>query len=168
MISHRTHPGPGSETDTLILALGNPLRGDDGVGVAILETLVCEGALPEGITLLDGGIAGLETVLLMQGYQRVIIIDAAEIGQVPGVWMRFAPSKAVLQPRNADLQGTLHNAGLTEALTLGEALGILPPEIVIYGVQPQEVGWSPELSAPVQQAVPLICAAILEEIQIDL
>jgi hydrogenase maturation protease len=150
--------------DTLILALGNPLRGDDGVGTAIIDRL-SEAALPPGVTLLDGGTPGLETVLLLQDHRRVIIVDAADMDCDPGTWKRFVPGdNAHLQPADMLLRGTLHYAGLAEALALGEALGVLPDEIVVYGIQPTEIGWSPGLSEPVQAAIPAVCKAILCEL----
>lgn len=147
---------------TLVLALGNPLRGDDGVGAAVLEQLKQNRRLPPQITLLDGGTAGLETVLLLQDYSRTIIIDAAEIGGAPGDWRRFTPSEVKLQAADPQLSGTLHYAGLAEALALAEALGVLPAEIVIYGVQPADIGWTPGLSEAVQAAIPAICTDILK------
>jgi hydrogenase maturation protease len=149
---------------TLVLALGNPLRGDDGIGAAILEALARSESLPQDVTLLDGGVAGLETALLMQGHRRAIIIDAAEMGLAPGGWARFTPEEVAFQADEVGLGGTLHSAGLAEALALGSTLEILPPEIAIYGVQPAEVGWSPGLSNPVQRAVSPVCTAILEEL----
>jgi hydrogenase maturation protease len=143
--------------------LGNPLRGDDGVGAAVLEQLM-QTDLPACVTLHDGGTPGLETVLLLQGHRRAIIVDAADLGRAPGEWVRFTPDQVRLQAGGAGLSGTLHSAGLAEALALGEALGVLPGEIVIYGVQPEEIGWSPGLSAPVSAAVPAVCAAILEDV----
>jgi hydrogenase maturation protease len=62
------------------------------------------------------------------------------------------------------LGGTLHYAGLAEALALGEALGVLPKEIVVYGIQPAEIGWSPGLSESVAAAIPAVCEAILSEL----
>lgn len=148
---------------TLILALGNPLRGDDGVGAAVLDAL--RGAdLPPGVDLLDGGTAGLESVLLMQGYQRAVIIDAAEMGREPGAWVRFTPDQVALASGDMGEMGTLHMAGLAEALTLGAALGVLPAEIVIFGVQPQAIGWEPGLSAPVRAAIPALVGAVLAEL----
>ena len=164
----RTAPPDGAArpaaAGTLVLALGNPLRGDDGAGAAVIRSLEDSGRLPAAVSLLDGGTPGLETVLLLQGYRRVIIVDAAEMGLEPGAWARFTPEKVVSGARDVSLRGTLHYAGLAEALKLGEALGILPPEIVIYGIQPLEVGWQPGLSAPVRAAVPAVCAAILDEL----
>lgn len=148
---------------TLVLALGNPLRGDDGVGPAVLAQLAAVG-LPAGVAALDGGTPGLETTLLLQGYQRVIIVDAAEMGREPGAWARWPLGEARLQPADMALRATLHSAGLAEALALAEALGVLPPEVVIYGVQPAEVGWEPGLSAAAAAAVPAVSAAILDDL----
>jgi hydrogenase maturation protease len=152
--------------NTLVLALGNPLRGDDGVGAAVVEALLAAGA-PPGVDVLDGGTPGLETVLLMQGYRRVVVVDAADMGHEPGAWTRFTREEVQLGSGDLHEIGILHAAGLAEALALGEALDVLPPEIVIYGVQPSEVGWGPGLSAPVEAAVPMVCAAIIHELTGD-
>ena len=62
-----------------------------------------------------------------------------------------------LAARDMHLGGAVHDAGLAEALALGQALDILPAESMIYGVQPLRVGWSTGLSQPVQEAVPAVC-----------
>jgi hydrogenase maturation protease len=164
-LSEQQHePSRRTEARIIILALGNPLRGDDGVGQAVVECLQRAG-LPPGVAVLDGGTAGLETVLLLQGYDRALIVDAAEMNRPPGKWERFTTAGVELQADDLHARVTVHYAGLAEALELGKALGILPAEIVIYGVQPQAVGWTPGLSKPVQAAVPAVCAAILNELQ---
>ncbi|MBK8987754.1 MAG: hydrogenase maturation protease [Chloroflexi bacterium] len=149
---------------TLVLALGNLLRGDDGVGTAVCQSLLAYHPLPEGVELLDGGTPGLETALLLEGCQRAIIIDAADMGLPPGEWRRFLPGDGRLPSRDAHLRGTMHYAGLAEALALGDALGILPPEVVIYGIQPEDVGWQEGLSAAVATAVPQVAAAVWREL----
>lgn len=153
---------PESTARTIVLALGNPLRGDDGIGRAVLDDLISS-CLPDDVTALDGGTPGLETVLLLQGYQCAIIVDAADMGLEPGTWRRFTVSEAKLATNG--LWGTLHQAGLADALALGDALGVLPDEIVVYGVQPAVIGWEPGLSAPVQAAIPAVCAAIQNQLQ---
>jgi hydrogenase maturation protease len=150
--------------DTIILSLGNPLRGDDGVGAAVREMLANDIRLPWNVEVVDGGTAGLETVLLLQGHRRAIIVDAAELDRAPGDWMRFTREDVILESDDLSLRATLHSAGLAETLALGEALGILPDEIVLYGVQPQAIDWSPGLSEPVRAAIPAICTAILGEV----
>jgi hydrogenase maturation protease len=146
------------EADTLILALGNPLRGDDGIGLAILAALA-DRKLPAGVVLQDGGTAGLETVVLLEGYQRLLILDAADFDASPGSWRRFSYSTDLLLTQTK-MQGTLHDAGLAEALQLAEALGLLPPEVVIFGVQPAVVGWEEGLSPAVAAVVGEVATAV--------
>ncbi len=147
------------QAQTLILALGNPLRGDDGAGSAVIKALADSGAVPPGVRLQDGGTPGLDTALLLQGYRQAVIIDAADMGLEPGSWRWVAA-----EPANVAPGATLHTAGLAEALALGEALGILPSNLMVIGIQPQQADWTPGLSEPVRQAVPAVCRAVLEEI----
>lgn len=148
---------------TLVLGLGNPYRGDDGVGTAVVAMLKSQN-WPHNVDVLDGGTPGLETILLWEGYEQVIIVDAADMGMVPGEWKRFLPGEVVLPVGEGALNGTLHSAGLAEALALAEALEILPPALVFYGVQPAHTGWSAELTAAVGSALPSLCNAISAEI----
>lgn len=148
---------------TLVLALGTPLRGDDGVGCAVLSFLQETAVFPPHITLMDGGTPGLETVLTLQGYDKVIVIDAANLGERPGSWRRFSLAEANLV-QQAQMNGTLHDAGFAEAVALGAALDILPSEIVVYGVQPESIEWEMGLSTAVQTAIPQICQQLQAEL----
>ena len=143
----------------LILGLGNSLRGDDGAGPAVVAALSSMD-LPPHVELLDGGTPGLETVLLLEGYERVIIVDAADIGLEPGEWRRFTPDTAEIRSDENKLGGTLHAAGLAEALVLAEVLDLLPKTLIIYGIQPKSLDWSQKLTEPLIAALPLLCAEI--------
>ena len=146
--------------DTLILGLGNPLRGDDGVGTAVIQALQSE-SLPPDVDLVDGGTAGLEIVLLLKEYRRVIVVDAADMGVQPGEWQHFSGDTAVISTNKGSISGTLHGAGFAEALALAEALETTPAELTFFGVQPERVGWTEGLSATVAMAVSPVCQAIL-------
>lgn len=148
---------------TLILGLGNSLRGDDGAGPAVVAAL-SRMDLPPQVELLDGGTPGLETVLLLQGYERVIIIDAADMGLEPGEWRRFTPDTAEIKSSENKLTGTLHAAGLAEALVLAAALDVLPERLLIFGVQPGQIDWSMDLTEPLKAALPHLIDALIEEI----
>ena len=147
--------------DTLVLGLGNPLRGDDGIGPAVIKWLQARD-LPSGVVAIDGGMRGLELVLTLADYRRVLIVDAAEIGRAPGEWERFTPD--LLRLKDGPLT-SLHAAGLAEVLALSETLGVLPEEVVIFGVQPARLDWSPGLSAEAQGAVSEVGHALLQEIR---
>jgi hydrogenase maturation protease len=146
---------------TLILGLGNPLMADDGVGPRVIELLEAQ-PVPAGIAIRDGGTAGVGLVPEMEGYQRVILIDCAKMGLQPGEWRRFTLQEAkLLEDERAAL--SLHHASLRDALRLAEALGVLPPETIIYGVEPARVEWDRPMSTVVESALAAIAQAVLEE-----
>ena len=148
--------------NTVILGLGNALRGDDGVGPAVIEWLDGQ-ELPPDVEAIDGGTAGLDIVSTLMGHERAIIVDAANVGRSSGEWVRFTPDVAQLKVNDTTL--SLHSAGLAEALALSAALNVLPPTIIIYGVQPQNLDWSSQLSVEVQAAVTAVGQAILRELK---
>jgi hydrogenase maturation protease len=146
---------------TLVLGLGNPLLGDEGIGVRVVEEL--SGLeLPDGVEAVVGGTAGLGLIGLMEGYQRVIIVDAAEMGHPPGHVVRFTPAEVQFKMVEAWL--SLHQIGLGEALALAEALGVAPAEVVIIGVQPGRIEGKVGLSPEVEGAVPQIIRMVLDEL----
>jgi len=149
---------------TLVMGIGNILRGDDGIGAAVIDALQGD-ALPEHIDLLDAGTPGFELVLIMQDYDYVVVVDAADMGYEPGEWRMFTPDEVKLQAGDLYLRGTLHYAGLAEALNLGEALGTLTAKIDIIGVQPATIDWQQGLSDPVAMTIAPICQAVLNLVQ---
>ncbi len=154
--------GQGS-LSTLIVGLGNPLRRDDGVGVRVAEMLAAQ-ELPDDVEIVAGGTPGLELVNVMEGWPRVILVDAAEIGREPGAFLRFTPEQVWLAEETFL---SVHDAGLREALLLAQVLGVLPPEVVIYGVQPASLDWGEGLSPEVEAALPDLTAAIRAELSAE-
>jgi len=128
----------------LILGLGNILMGDEGVGVKVVEYLQGK-ALPEYVTILDGGTGGFHLLSIIQTYKRVIIIDASIGGKIQ-------EEVKVLKPRFAsDFPKTLssHEIGLKDLIESAELLGELP-EISLITINIREcnsvgIGISPEL-----------------------
>lgn len=157
---------PGSGTGNgvktvLVLGLGNPLMGDDGIGVRVVEELRGR-ELPDGVALADGGTTGLGLVGLMEGYQRVIVVDAADMGQAPGNVLKFEPSEVQFRASGAML--SLHQVGFGEVLALAKALGVSPPEVTIIGVQPKRTAIGEELSPEVEGAIPQCTRMLLNEL----
>lgn len=157
--------GSPSHSVVLILGLGNPLRRDDGVGPRVIEELQSQG-LPDEITALDGGTGGLDILRVIEGWENVIIVDAANVdagrGAVgPGEFVRFAPGQVRLAESDDNL--SLHHAGLAEVLRLAEALDHPLPSIIVYGVQPGDVGWGQGLSSGVEAGLPTLLEAVRAE-----
>jgi hydrogenase maturation protease len=145
---------------TLVIGLGNFLRGDDGVGVRVAQILAAQ-ALPDDVEVVDGGTQGLGIVNLMEGRQRVILVDAADVGIDSGEFVRFTLDEARLLGDDRHL--SVHAAGLRDAL----ALEVLPDEVVIFGVQPANLEWDSTLSPQVEAALPSLVAAVWAEVAVS-
>ena len=144
----------------LILGLGNPLQGDDGVGCRVAQELE-ERTLPDDVEVMDGGTPGVGLLNLFQGRQRVIIVDAAEMGLAAGSVVRFRPEDVTLT--GSAQRFSLHRSGVADALALASELKLALPEIVVFGVQPERVDWNDSLSPQVQMAVSQVIEAVLNE-----
>lgn len=140
------------------------MRGDDGIGPRVVEALLRRG-LPDGVEALDAGAAGLELLNLLDGPQRVIVIDAADVGLAPGQFVRFTSNDAHLLA--ATDTTSFHQAGLAEALALARALDRPLPEIVIFGVQPGSMEWGEGLSPAVEGAVARVAEAVLQVLDVS-
>jgi hydrogenase maturation protease len=146
----------------LVIGLGNPLRGDDGVGGCVARMLTAQ-TLPPGVEVVDGGTPGLGIVNLMEGRQRVVFVDAADVGKSPGQFVRFTLAEAQLLGDDQHL--SIHAAGLRDALLLAQALKMLPDEIIIFGVQPANLEWDAALSSQVEATLPELMEAVLAELR---
>ena len=153
-----------SQLTTLIIGLGNLLRGDDGVGVRVAQLLARQ-TLPNDVEVVDGGTQGLGLINLMEGRRRMILVDAADVGKNPGEFVRFTLDKAILKSNDQHL--SVHAAGLREALLLAEALKMLPNIVVIFGVQPANLEWTNALSPEVEAILPDLITAVLSELAVN-
>jgi len=151
----------------LVMAFGNSLRGDDGVGPAVLQALALRDDLPQDVLLLEGDTWTLASTLQSTCYRRVILLDAMEMGCQPGIWQRFDLNKRGPYVQKARQQADTHQLNLDTLLALLEIIDIPIPEIIAYGVQPQKMSWSAKLSANVQKTIPTLCDQILEDLQKD-
>ncbi len=118
-------------------------------------------AWPPGVEVMDAGTPGVGLINLLEGRQRVIIVDAAEMGRPAGEVVRFRPEDVTLT--GSTERFSLHRTAVADALALARALSLPLPEIVVFGVQPGYVGWRDTLSPEVAAAVPGLVNALLEE-----
>jgi hydrogenase maturation protease len=144
----------------LVLGIGNILRKDDGIGVHIVNYMADSGvAFPPGVDLVDGGTAGVDLVPLMQGYSRIIIVDALAVDDAPGSVYRFTPEGLKGGARSY----SLHDFGVKNVIDCLRIMGE-NPEIEIIGVVPEDIsahhiGISESLQESIPRAVREIVAA---------
>jgi hydrogenase maturation protease len=145
----------------LVLGVGNLLMGDEGVGIHAVRELM-ERTLPPHVDVIDGGTAGLDLLHIMEGYERVLIIDAVDVGEEPGAILRFGPQDVTSQ--DADLSMSLHQTEVLRVLEFATYVGQTLPPVVIYGVQPETMEWSLELSPRVQARLDSLVGAVHDEV----
>jgi len=151
-------------TKIVVLGMGNLLLKDEGVGVHVAHTLQ-ETPLPghAELEILDGGTLP-DTVVSLGEVDKLVIVDAVQGGGEPGAIYRFCPED--ISPDNGMLT-SLHQINLLEDLWMVERFGQKPKEVVIIGVEPEDMSWGLELSARLQQRIPQVINAVLEEVALD-
>ncbi|GGS81100.1 hydrogenase maturation protease [Streptomyces cinerochromogenes] len=134
----------------VVIGVGNPLRGDDGVGPAAVEGL--RGRVPDGtvLTVSDGEPARM--LDLWDGADTVVVVEALRAGLArPGRLHTLTAADAA--SRTAGTAST-HALGLGASLALAEALDRLPPTLVVHAVEAADVELGAHLSEPVRSALP--------------
>jgi hydrogenase maturation protease len=144
-----------------VIGVGNRWRSDDGVGLAVAARLRDEP--PAGVEVAER--EGEPTGLLdaFAGARAVVVVDAVSSGAPAGTLHRL---DAVAQPLPDELfRRSTHHLGLPEAVELARALGRLPAELYVVGVEGSSWEAGDTLSAPVAAAVDDAVAAVLDAVE---
>ena len=142
----------------LVAGMGNMLRGDDGFGVEVVRRLQGQD-VPAGVEVVEAGSAGIGLVQkLMDGYDFLIVVDAATRGKAPGTLYTLKPMVEELAGLEWDqlssVLGDLHDTDPTRVLLIAKALGILPKKVLIVACEPTSCEeLETTLSGPVAKAV---------------
>jgi hydrogenase maturation protease len=155
---------------TIVIGLGNPILGDDGVGWRVAEDvrLQLDPDLHVDVDYLSlGGISLMEHLV---GYERVILIDAFLSDEEPGAIhvarLDEIPNYSAFHITNA------HDTSLQNAMKLGRDLGAqLPEDVIVVGISIRRAyDFSEELSPPVaaviSQAVQIVVEFVMQKITI--
>ncbi len=121
----------------LVLGIGNILWADEGFGVRCVEALNAGWEFPPQVELMDGGTQGLYLLPYVQEADCLLVFDAVDYGDVPGD-LREVIGDQVPRFMGAKKM-SLHQTGFQEVLMAAELTGKLPAELVLIGVQPEEL-----------------------------
>jgi hydrogenase maturation protease len=146
--------------DTLVVGLGNPILGDDGVGWRVIDEL--DGLEHADASLQQACVGGVSLMELLVGYRRAIIVDAIIDPQEPpgSVWCR---PLSIVETRVASHLDSTHDASLPVAIEAGRALGAdLPSDIEVVGIVIERGDvFGEQLSDTIAAAVPVAAAAVV-------
>lgn len=144
----------------IVLGIGNILLSDEGIGIHAINELKRE-KWPEEVELVDGGTGGLGLLSVLEGAQKVIIIDSLETGVEPGTIFRFEPKDLKAFMDRSAL--SLHQVGILEGPNIGRSLNHLPP-VVVFGVQPKSLAMGIDLTPEVKAKLPKVVKMVGDEI----
>src|SRR5688500_4446539 len=129
---------------TVVIGLGNPLMGDDGVGLAVLERLRDDWQL-DGVELVDGATWGLSLLPVIEDAERLVLVDAIAANGAPGDIIELTRDRL---PIYLTRKLSPHQVDMRDALAVAELRGRLPDDVVAIGVQRETIALGTALSAP--------------------
>lgn len=145
----------------LVLGIGNALMNDDAFGVRVVEKLQRDYVFPAGVEVLDGGTLGLDLLPRLEAVDKLLIVDAVNMGAEVGTLFRLVGEEV---PRAFANKLSVHQMGVQDLLAVAELQGYCPPELVFLGVQPGSIEMQLTLSEPVAAAVDKVIARVVDEL----
>jgi len=150
------------EDKTLVLGIGNDIRGDDGIGVRIARLL--EGELPAQFVVRECPTAGFDLLEALAGYKKAFLIDAVQTpggvaGEVYDVAVESTDTSRPLAPS--------HALSLPNVLELGKLLlGARMPEVRVLAIEAVALdAFSESLSAELEGTLNTIVRTVRGRIE---
>jgi len=151
------------EPSIVVLGLGNLLYGDEGFGVHALHQLQAQYPPNAPIGWIDGGVAGLDLLPLVESCTCLLVLDAVDAGLAPGSLCELHGEQLL---RSTGLHLSEHQVSFQDVLGLAYIRGNLPSQLRLLGAQPARLATcaelSPALQAALEQLVPR-AEAIIED-----
>ena len=145
-----------------VVGLGNILLQDDGIGLHVVETIKERYRFEPKIDLLDGGTAGLDLLPLIEGYEKVLFVDAVDAGESPGAIV-IIEGDAI--PSFLTTQVSVHHVGLSDLLFAAKMADLLPAEVCLVGIQPESIDIGLEITDILTRSLDLLLTTVLERLQ---
>lgn len=160
----------------IVLGIGNPIMGDDGIGLAIMRRLRAPDcatvddldwvpsrhgvAAEDTVEYVDGGTSGIELLPVIQQAEDLIVLDAvAAAGAAPGTVVVLEGDQV---PRLLNSKLSPHQVGLLDLLATAKLLGHEPRRIAVVGIVPESAELHVGLSPVAHAALPEAVAAVRE------
>lgn len=149
---------------TIIIGLGNPILGDDGVGWKVAEEVGKQLPANEAVDIICLSLGGLGLMEHLIGYQRAILVDSFAVGENDQPGSILILNLSDLPNYSAFHTTSAHDTSLQKAIELGQIMGAqLPEEVEVVGIATKRIHeFSEELSPPIAETVPFAARIILD------
>jgi hydrogenase maturation protease len=151
----------------LVMGLGNPILGDDGVGWRVAQECERKTNAPRIVAFDYGSIGGISLMERLVGYDRVVLIDAVKTHRQPIGTVSCLELQDLEDP-SAGHTTSPHDASLQTALQVGRQAGAhLPDMVMVVGVEAEVTNqFSDRLSPKVEEAIPRAVDAVMRQIKV--
>jgi len=126
-------------TTNLLLGIGNPLNGDDGVGIYVAERFRKDGWIPLACGTAPENFTG---IIRKTRPSCLVLVDAAAMDISPGEY-RIIPRDKI-----EDVSIGTHQLPLSFLI---DFLSDTVERIILIGIQPERTGTGEEISLPVRR-----------------
>lgn len=135
----------------VVMGLGNTLNRDEGLGVQALKLLDAQLGAQDDFELLDGGVLGLNLLMIVEECSHLLILDAVNVGKPAGTVVELTKEQI---PLYAGVKLSQHQITFQEVLGLANIRGFLPEHLHLVGIQPEDISIGLELSPIIEKALP--------------
>ncbi|HXY99991.1 MAG TPA: hydrogenase maturation protease [Stellaceae bacterium] len=153
---------PGKTSGLLVLALGNVLLGDDGLGAAAVARLARDYRIPPGVRLEDGGTLGLSLLGLLAESDHVILVDAVRAEGPPGTLVRLDGAEVMDAVRE---RLSPHQVGVADLLDAARLIDRYPASVALLGLVPEAIDLGLARSDAVEARLDRLVDAIVREVR---
>ncbi len=149
--------------DVLLIAVGNPIVEDDGIGPYCLQCLLEWFDFPPELRCIDEGDLGLSMLADLPGTKHLVVMDAAQgTGHEPGTVMLLTPEELA----GNQVMHTAHDMSLVDVLRAASLTDCTPETVIVVAMQVVSLRqWVLDMTDPVREAAPIMCAATLDQLR---
>jgi hydrogenase maturation protease len=146
-----------------LIGIGNWSMGDDGVGLRVVEAVAQRAPARdfEAVEIADDGMRLVD--YCAPGTERLVLVDAVELGLPPGEWRLFRPEEVFTRKEATGL--STHEGDILKVLDFARGLGFPVPPVVVLGIQPETMELGMELSPALQGRFEEYVRVAVEEVR---
>ena len=145
-----------STNKILVVGLGNRLRGDDGLGVKVVEKLK-QKEWGNEVSILNIGSSPINYLQEISHSKKLIAVDAIQGEKTAGSIYQLTLEEIKQQPHQTT---NAHSYSLPQVIALAKETTDLPQEVTLFGLEPSNLQFADQLSSPIKKKLPQLIKKI--------
>lgn len=151
-------------TRIAVIGIGQSLRGDDAAGLEAIrqwQEKFPETATKPEVQIEASELPGLALIEMLNDVEAAILVDAVQSSTKPGTIHRLSEQELAAFTSESK---SAHGWGVAETLQMRSQLTDEKVKIRILGIEAEQMELGTGLSKAVEDAIPILCEVIEEEL----